>query len=111
MPTHDTDYRLRCSRPTVAIVGATGVVGTEFLNILAQRRFPVGEPRVFASPRSAGKTLSFDGHDIGIEALSEDGLAGIDLALFSAGSGTAREWAPIAVRRGQSSSTIPRRSA
>lgn len=100
MQTHDADYRLRCSRPTVAIVGATGAVGTEFLNILARRRFPVGELRVFASPRSAGKTLTFDGHDIGIEALSEDSLTGVDLALFSAGGGTGREWALIAVRLG-----------
>lgn len=100
MPTDDTNYRLRCSRPTVAVVGATGAVGTEFLNILAQRRFPVGELRVFASPRSAGKTLTFDGHDIRIEALSEGAFAEVDLALFSAGGGTAREWAPIAVRQG-----------
>ncbi len=100
MPTHDADYHLRRSPPTIAVVGATGAVGTEFLRILAEREFPVGELRLFASPRSAGKTLTFDGHDIGVEALSENGFAGADLALFSAGSGTAREWAPVAVRRG-----------
>ena len=104
MPTHDIDayspWRLRRTRPAVAIVGATGAVGTEFLRILAERAFPLGELRLFASPRSAGRTLTFDGRDIGVEPLSEDGFAGVDLALFSAGSSTAREWAPAAVRHG-----------
>lgn len=98
MPALDTHYRLRRSPPVVAIVGATGAVGGEFLRILPERDFPVRELRLFASPRSAGKALTFDGHDIGVEPLSEAGLAGVDLALFSAGSGTAREWAPIAAR-------------
>jgi aspartate-semialdehyde dehydrogenase len=97
MPTRTTAHRLRRSSPTVAIVGATGAVGTEFLNILAEREFPIGELRLFASPRSAGKTLTFASHDIGVEAPSENGFSGVDLALFSAGSGTAREWTPVAV--------------
>ena len=100
MPTHDTAYCLRQSSPAIAIVGATGAVGTEFLRILAARDFPVRELRLFASPRSAGKTLPFRDHYIGVEALHGDSFGGVDLALFSAGSGTAREWAPVAVRAG-----------
>jgi aspartate-semialdehyde dehydrogenase len=100
MPVTRTDYRLRRSPPTVAIVGATGAVGTELLRILAKRDFPIGELRLLASPRSAGKTLPFGDHDIGVEALAADSFAGIDLALFSAGSGIAREFAPAAVRAG-----------
>jgi aspartate-semialdehyde dehydrogenase len=100
MPIHDTSCRLRRSPPATAIVGATGAVGTELLSILAERGFPVRELRLFASPRSAGMTLTFDGHDIGVEALSEKAFAGVDLALFSAGGGTSREWAPAAVRHG-----------
>jgi len=100
MPTQDTAYRLRQSPPTIGIVGATGAVGGELLSILSERDFPVRELRLFASPRSAGKTLPFHGHDIGVEALRGDSFNGVDLALFSAGSGTAREWAPVAVRAG-----------
>ncbi len=104
MPAHDTNpelpWRLRRSSPAVAIVGATGAVGAELLSILAERDFPVGELRLLASPRSAGRTLTFRDHDIGVEALGDDSFAGIDLTLFSAGSGIARDYAPIAVRAG-----------
>lgn len=100
MPNTEASWRLRRSRPTVAIAGATGAVGAEFLRILAERDFPVGELRLLASPRSAGKTLTFRDHDIGVEALTAQSFAGTDLALFSAGSGTAREYAPAAVRQG-----------
>jgi aspartate-semialdehyde dehydrogenase len=62
--------------------------------------FPVRELRLFASSRSAGRTLTFRGHDIGVEALVPEGFAGVDLALFSAGSGTAQQWAPVAARQG-----------
>jgi len=93
-------WRLRRSPPAVAIVGATGAVGGELLRILEEREFPVRELRLFASRRSAGRTLTFRGHDIGVEALAPEGFAGVDLALFSAGSGTAREWAPVAAREG-----------
>ena len=93
MPSDYTAYRLRRCQPAVAIVGATGAVGGELMSILAERDFPVGELRLLASPRSAGKTLTFRGRDIGVEALSAESFAGIDLALFSAGSGTAREYA------------------
>jgi aspartate-semialdehyde dehydrogenase len=100
MPSLSASSRLRRSPPSIAIVGATGAVGTELLSILAERDFPVRELRLLASPRSAGKTLAFGDHDIGVEALGPDSFAGVDLALFSAGSGTAREWAPVAVRAG-----------
>jgi aspartate-semialdehyde dehydrogenase len=100
MPNTQADFRLRRSPPAVAIVGATGAVGQELLGILAERDFPVGELRLLASPRSAGKTLSFRDHDIGVEALGEDSFAGIDLALFSAGSGIARDYAKPAVSQG-----------
>jgi aspartate-semialdehyde dehydrogenase len=100
MPDIDPSFRLRRSPPVIAIVGATGAVGAELLRILAERDFPVAELRLFASPRSAGKVLTFRDHDIGVGALTRESLAGVDLALFSAGSGTAREWAPVAVRHG-----------
>ena len=100
MPDIEPSFRLRRSPPVIAIVGATGAVGAELLRILAGRDFPVAELRLLASPRSAGKVLTFRDHDIGVEALTPESLAGVDLALFSAGSGTAREWAPVAVRHG-----------
>jgi aspartate-semialdehyde dehydrogenase len=100
MPDIEPSFRLRRSPPVIAIVGATGAVGGGLLRILAERDFPVGELRLLASSRSAGKVLTFRDHDIGVEALTPESLAGVDLALFSAGSGTAREWAPVAVRQG-----------
>jgi aspartate-semialdehyde dehydrogenase len=92
--------RLGRSPPAIAIVGATGAVGAELLRILAERDFPVRELRLLASPRSVGKTQTFRGRDIGVEALGERSFHGIDLALFSAGSGIAKEYAPAAVRAG-----------
>jgi aspartate-semialdehyde dehydrogenase len=100
MPATESRFRLRRSPPVIAIVGATGAVGAELLRILAERDFPVAELRLIASPRSAGKVLTFRDHNIGVEALTPESLAGVDLALFSAGSSTAREWAPVAVRHG-----------
>lgn len=93
-------WRLRRSPPAVAIVGATGAVGAELLRILEERSFPVRELRLLASPRSAGKTLAFGDHDLGVETLRSESFAGVDLALFSAGSGVAREYAPAAVEAG-----------
>jgi aspartate-semialdehyde dehydrogenase len=100
MPSANSTYRLRRSPPAIAIVGATGAVGVELLSILAERDFPVGELRLLASPRSAGKTLPFRDYDIGVEPLRESSFVGIDLALFSAGSGIAKEYAPTAVWAG-----------
>jgi aspartate-semialdehyde dehydrogenase len=84
----------------VGIVGATGAVGRELLRVLESRRFPLAALRLFASPRSAGAALAFAGSEIAVEPLSDRGLAGVDLALFSAGSGVAREYARLAVRHG-----------
>jgi len=86
--------------PVVAIVGATGAVGAEFVGCLTKRNFPVGKLVALASARSAGKTLEFRGQAIGIEELTERSFAGVDIALFSAGSGIARKFAPSAVDAG-----------
>jgi len=81
--------------PVVAIVGATGAVGREMLAILEQRAFPIGALRLFASPRSAGSRLPFRGADVVVESLDTGAaIEGVHLALFSAGKGVSREWAP-----------------
>jgi len=84
--------------PVVAIVGVTGAVGAEFIATLDKRRFPVRRLKALASARSAGKVLSFRGEAITVEELTQDAFEGVDIALFSAGSGVARQYAPIAVK-------------
>ena len=86
----------------VAIVGATGNVGRKFLEILEERNFPVKELYLFASKRSAGKTLKFKGEDILVEELCEDNIENkkIDFALFSAGGSVSLEFAPIFAKHG-----------
>jgi aspartate-semialdehyde dehydrogenase len=84
----------------LAIVGATGAVGIEMLRVLERRDFPVASLRLLASPRSAGKSLSFRGREHTVEPLSEDSFKGIDIALFSAGGGISKEFAPHAVNSG-----------
>lgn len=84
----------------VAIVGATGAVGEDLLAVLAARDFPVRRLRLFASPRSAGVRLPFRGESLPVEPLDSDSFAGIDVALFSAGAGVSRAFAPIAVAAG-----------
>jgi aspartate-semialdehyde dehydrogenase len=86
--------------PTVAVVGATGAVGVELLRVLEKRRFPLSGLRLLASPRSAGKQLNFGGVGFPVEALTAHSFAGIDIALFSAGSGVAKAFAPRAVEAG-----------
>ena len=88
------------SKPVVAIVGATGAVGVEFLQLLAERDFPLAELRLLASKRSAGKKATFKGTELTIEALTADAFRGVDIALFSAGGAISREYAPAAVRAG-----------
>ena len=90
----------KLSNPVVAIVGATGAVGVEFLGCLEKRRFPLAELRLFASARSAGKTLEFRGKKLPVRELKEDSFAGVDIALFSAGSSTSKRFAPLAVAAG-----------
>lgn len=84
----------------LAIVGATGAVGMELLDVLEKRQFPIAELRLFASSRSIGKKLTFRKEPIPIQMLSEQAFEGIDIAIFSAGRQVAREWAPLAAKRG-----------
>lgn len=84
----------------VAVVGATGAVGNEMISILEERNFPIEKLRLFASERSEGKTLQFEGSEIPVEALKEDSFNGIDIALFSAGAERSKIWAPIAAKAG-----------
>ncbi len=88
------------TNPTVAIVGATGAVGAEFAACMEQRKFPLGALKPLASARSAGKTIRFRGADIAVEELTERSFDGIDIALFSAGGGISRTFAPLAVKAG-----------
>ncbi len=84
----------------VAVVGVTGAVGQTTLKILEERKFPVRALRAFASPRSAGKTVTFEGETIRVEAVGPDSFKGVELALFSAGSAQSKEYAPQAVKAG-----------
>jgi aspartate-semialdehyde dehydrogenase len=88
------------AHPVVAIVGATGAVGEALLQCLEKRAFPLGGLRLLASARSAGRRLPFRGDGIAVEALTENSFAGVDIALFSAGSTVAKHDAPIAVAAG-----------
>ena len=84
----------------VAIVGATGAVGTEMIDVLEERKFPVSRLVPLASTRSAGGMVTFDGNEVPIEVLTKDSFADVDIALFSAGADISREFAPIAVKAG-----------
>ncbi len=84
----------------VAVAGATGAVGGTMLEILAERDFPIDHLRLLASERSRGKRLKFRGEELEVQVLSGDSFAGIDYALFSAGSARSREFAPAAVASG-----------
>jgi aspartate-semialdehyde dehydrogenase len=86
--------------PHIAIVGATGAVGIEMLRCLERRNFPVGQLTLLASARSAGKKLTFRGEEHTIKELTADAFAGVDIALFSAGGGISRDFAPHAVKAG-----------
>ena len=84
----------------VAVVGATGAVGEQMREVLEEREFPVGELRLLASERSAGQFLPFKGKEIRVDVVAENSFAGIDIALFSAGSSVSAKFAPLAVRSG-----------
>ncbi len=84
----------------VAVVGATGAVGQTTLRILEERKFPVSDLRLFASARSAGSTVGFKGDRVKVQALGPGAFAGVDIALFSAGSAQSKEYAPQAVKAG-----------
>src|SRR6186997_1733077 len=85
---------------TVAVVGATGVVGRTMIQILNEREFPVGDLRLLASGRSAGRTVSVDGRTLEIGEAVPEAFAGVDIALFSAGGDVSAELAPAAVAHG-----------
>ncbi|MGD0019546.1 MAG: aspartate-semialdehyde dehydrogenase [Candidatus Limnocylindrales bacterium] len=85
---------------TVAVVGATGVVGRTMIQVLSERRFPVGELRLLASGRSAGTTVSAEGRTLTVEEATPEAFEGVDIALFSAGTDVSRQLAPEAAARG-----------
>jgi aspartate-semialdehyde dehydrogenase len=86
--------------PTAVVVGATGAVGEVMRRLLAERRLPVGEVRLVASARSAGRLLPFRDGQVEVRPLAPEVFEGARLALFSAGGGISREWAPVAAARG-----------
>src|SRR3982074_1777630 len=91
------------SRPSglhVAVVGATGMVGQEMFRVLAQRKFPVARLKPLASERSAGSEVRWNGSTLPVEVLDERSFDGVDVAIFSAGSGVSLEYAPIAAGAG-----------
>ena len=84
----------------VGVLGATGLVGTAILDLLAQREFPVAELIPFASERSAGKQIEWRGEALSCRPLSEEGIQGLDLVLSSAGGAISAEWTPRLVEAG-----------
>jgi len=86
--------------PTVAVVGATGVVGRTMIQVLLERAFPMAELRLLASARSAGREVMVDGRSVTVQEATADAFDGVDIALFSAGGDTSRALAPLAAARG-----------
>jgi aspartate-semialdehyde dehydrogenase len=88
-------------KPNLAVVGATGVVGTTFLKVLEERNFPFENLYIMASAKSAGKTIEFRGKEYIVEELNEHSFdKDIDIALFSAGGAVSEKYAPIAAEHG-----------
>ncbi len=87
-------------KPSLAVVGATGAVGTVMLDILSKRPNVWGEIRLIASVRSAGKKLTCRGEELTVVALSPEAFDGIDVAMFDVPDEVSKEWAPIAASRG-----------
>ena len=92
----------------VAVVGATGNVGREMLNILAERSFPADEVVALASRRSQGTEVSFGDKILKVKALEHYDFSDVDICLMSAGSAVSKEWSPKIAAAGASSSIIPR---
>jgi aspartate-semialdehyde dehydrogenase len=84
----------------VAIVGATGMVGQEFIKILEQRRFPMTSVRLYASDRSHGRKMKVRGEELEVKETTPDSFKGIDIALFSAGADISKQFSPVAARTG-----------
>ncbi|CAM2769286.1 aspartate-semialdehyde dehydrogenase [Streptococcus acidominimus] len=85
---------------TVAIIGATGAVGTQMIKMLEESTLPIDQVRYLSSSRSAGKLLAFKGQEVTVELTTEDSFEGVDIALFSAGGSTSAKFAPYAVKAG-----------
>ena len=85
---------------SVAIVGATGLVGQEFIRILEERRFPMTSVELYASDRSHGKKIRFRDDELEVKETTPNSFAGIDIALFSAGADISRRFSPIAAKTG-----------
>ncbi len=88
------------AKPTLAVVGATGAVGTVMLDLLSTRDNVWGEIRLVASPRSAGRQLRVRGEDTEVQALAEDVFDGVDVAMFDVPDEVSAQWAPVAAERG-----------
>jgi aspartate-semialdehyde dehydrogenase len=88
------------SAKTVAVAGATGLVGRHMLQVLEERNFPVKSIKMLASERSKGKSVTFKGEEIPVEVLKEDSFQGVEVALFSAGGSTSKKFAPHAANDG-----------
>ncbi|MDX9974372.1 MAG: aspartate-semialdehyde dehydrogenase [FCB group bacterium] len=88
------------SAKTVAVAGATGLVGRQMLQVLEERNFPVKSLKLLASERSKGLTMQYKGETIPVEVLSETSFKGVDVALFSAGGGTSKKYSPYAAADG-----------
>jgi aspartate-semialdehyde dehydrogenase len=84
----------------IAVVGATGAVGRELLAILEERKFPAGELVAFASPRSEGKTVEFQGNSVRLHVLKKGCFDGVDIAFFDASDAVSKEWVPEAASAG-----------
>jgi aspartate-semialdehyde dehydrogenase len=82
------------------VCGATGAVGNQMIQCLEERDFPASEIRLLASERSRGKTLKYKGQDVPVQVLDKGSFEGMDIALFSAGGGTSKQWAPQAWAEG-----------
>src|SRR5690606_15334303 len=91
---------MNASDPVVAVVGATGAVGVELVRCLEERNFPLAKLKLLSSARSAGKKMTFRGSELVVEELTESSFDGVNIALFSAGSGITKKFGPIAVRAG-----------
>ena len=84
----------------VAVVGATGAVGEQMLEVLQELEFPVNNLKLLASSRSAGEKIRFGGNELRVEELTKDSFKGVDIGLFSAGASISNEFAPIAAEAG-----------
>jgi aspartate-semialdehyde dehydrogenase len=99
LPNRNGRARALPPSPSVAIVGATGAVGTEMIACLERRNFPLSRLKLLASPRSAGKHVTFQNREVRIDAMDATSLEDIDIALFSAGSAISKDFAKSAPRR------------